>query len=245
MILSKSLREKLDQAYAAIRWRGLHRVALIAAQDVLRPLVEWQVFKILENDVASDAAQTDPFSAKFAVKIFWLDDHPEIVEAELAPILRLEPTDVRGRLREGDAVAVSYAGDQVIGCAWASFRRKVPLPMDTVWRIQPGQAVLYNSFVLPEWRGKRVHRSLDVALNAFMLRHGIHTTIGSMSTLNPQTLSLAKRNGKRFVMTLFLLRIPALDWTWRYATGRPWHMHFGTATPATPMSVSEPSATLK
>jgi hypothetical protein len=227
--ISVQLREKLGQMYSALRWRGPRRVAIMAVQRVLRPLVEWQVFKVLENDVAKEAQRGGADGGAFPVKIFRLEDGPEQVAAELAPILRLEPVDVGGRLLEGDVVGVGYSGNQAVGCCWAAFRRKVPLPMDTVWHINPGEAVLYHSFVLPEWRGKRVHRSLDVAFNAFMLEHGIRCTLASMSTLNPQTLSLAKRHDKPFVLTLYLVRITWLRWTWRYATGRPFHKHFEAA----------------
>ncbi len=220
------IQESIDKARQTIRWCGPWRACALIARVALRPLVDWQIYYVAENDVESEARRAVPAEANFPVRIFTLEHGVDRVASELAPILACEPADVAKRLHDGDAVAIAYHGEVVIGCCWAAFRRKVGMPMKTAWRIGPGEAVLYRSFVLPKWRGQRVHRSLDVALNTYMLEHGIRRTLASMSALNPQTLSLAKRNGKAFVMTLVLVQVPLLGWTWRYATGRPLHTHF-------------------
>jgi hypothetical protein len=240
-----SLQVSIQRAIETIRWRGPWRTASLIARDTLRPILDWQVFKIAETDVESEARRAEGATGAFPVQMFRREDGAERVTRELAPILAFEPTDVAARLRDGDQVAVAYDGQKAIGCTWAALRRPVSMPMNTVWSIQPGEAVLYHSFVLPEWRGKRVHRSLDLALNVAMRERGIRRTLGSMSVLNPQTLSLAKRNGKQFVMTLYLVRVPLLDWTGRFATGRPLHMHFEPVTTGAALPAVEPAGTVK
>jgi GNAT superfamily N-acetyltransferase len=217
---------EIDCVREIIRWRGPWRAAALVAREALRLVVAWQIYHVVEHNLELDVEESVAAEAGFPVKIFKLEHGVDRVVAELAPLLAHEPTEVAERLREGDAAMIAYHDNEVIGCCWAAFRRNVPLPLNTVWHIGPGEAVLYNSFVLPKWRGKRVHQSLDMAACADMREHGIRRVLGSMSALNPQTLSLAKRSGKQFVMKLFLVHVPLLGWTWRYATGRPLHAHF-------------------
>jgi GNAT superfamily N-acetyltransferase len=229
----------IDRAYEILRWRGVWCSFAIFIRRILRPVFDLQVFHIVETDIEAAVRCGEPVPV-FPVRIFTWADGVDFVTSEQAPILALERADVAERLREGDEVAVAYCGKQVIGCAWAAFHRRLPIPHQTVWNIKAGEAVLYRSFVLPEWRGKRVHRSLDHALNINLHKRGIERGLGSMSVLNPQTLSLARRNGRKFVMKLWVLHVPALNWTWRHAQGRPWHAHFDAARTLEPVLTTKP-----
>jgi hypothetical protein len=46
-------------------------------------------------------------------------------------------------------------------------------------------------------------------------------------------------------MKLFLVHVPLLGWTWRYATGRPLHAHFEAVLAPELVPAAQPVATSK
>ena len=79
------------------------RLATLLARDAMRPVINWQVFHVVEVNIT---ARPHAPEGNFQVRILSALDGIEQVKAEVAPLLREEPTDVAMRLVEGDAVAV-------------------------------------------------------------------------------------------------------------------------------------------
>jgi hypothetical protein len=80
--------------------------------------------------------------------------------------------------------------------------------------------------VLPKWRGHGIFSVLNVALNTYAREHGVLRSVGSISVLNTQSLSSAKRLGKKKIMTVILLRVRGVGWTFQTAIGPPLHTRF-------------------
>jgi hypothetical protein len=208
----QSLREML-------LWRGPFRCAALALREVMRPIVDWYVLRIIEGSVA-EACMKPPTGPQYPVKFFTLADGMDAIAAEVEPIRKLRPID-ESRLKQGDTLAIAYAGDAPVGCVWMAFQSGLGIAAETAWLIGPGEAVAYDSFVVPAWRGKRVHGCLDQVIHRYFQQRGIVRLLGSMSVLNPQTLSLAKRTDKRTTMTLILVTIRGVNWNFRFALGQP------------------------
>jgi hypothetical protein len=67
---------------------------------------------------------------------------------------------------------------------------------------------------------------LNVALNTYAREHGVLRSVGSISLLNSQSLSLAKRLGKKKIMTVILVHIRGIGRTFRNAIGAPLRTRF-------------------
>ncbi len=96
------------------------------------------------------------------------------------------------------------------------------------WILHANEGTQYGSFVLPKWRGQGIFSLLNVALNTYAREHGVVRSVGSISVLNSQSLSMAKRLGKKKLMTVVLVRVRGLGWTFQKAIGAPLHRRFTT-----------------
>jgi hypothetical protein len=65
-----------------------------------------------------------------------------------------------------------------------------------------------------------------VALNTYAREHGVRRSVGSISVLNSQSLSMAKRLRKKKIMTVLVVRVHGLGWTFRKSFGAPLHSRF-------------------
>lgn len=182
----------------------------------MRPFLDWYVFHI--HETAIDPARLDGEDGPIEVKVLNLASGIEQVLKDLNPILLNQPVDVTSRLNAGDSVAVAYHEGKAVGCSWFT-RRDLPFVGGLHFAVRPDEAVCFGSFVLPEWRGKRIHPLLERHINSYLYARGIVRTCGSMSALNPQTLSLAKRTGKRKVMSVYFFHLKGPDWHFHFSTG--------------------------
>jgi hypothetical protein len=226
---------KLVKQFAEmLRWRGPVRCVGLMARYLMRPLVDWYLFDIRETPIDPAKLRRPDHNTPVAVEIYSLDSGIERVQADLQPIQQLQSVDVGARLRAGDSVAIAYHDGQAVGCSWFT-TRDLPLMWGLNWAVRPDEAVCFGSFVVPEWRGRRVHAILEGGINAHLYDQGIVQTCGSMSLLNPQTLSLAKQTQKRKRMTLLLVRVKGLNW----------HLHFPFGEPLEPRFQMQPRDKLR
>jgi GNAT superfamily N-acetyltransferase len=100
------------------------------------------------------------------------------------------------------------------------------LAFGTTWILQPNEGTQYGSFVLPAWRGHGIFSLLNVTLNRYARDLGIVRSIGSISVLNTQSLSMARKLGKKKIMTVILVRFRGTGWIVRKAIGAPLQSRF-------------------
>jgi GNAT superfamily N-acetyltransferase len=214
-----------SRAFEILRWRGPLRFLLLSLRELLKPLVYWHVYYIIQNDM-QPAVPTPAVKGKFETWVYSGERDLAKASAALAGVGELTPAEIALRLKRHDAVAVAFAGEQAIGYLWMTFCSGLELVFDTVWIVHPNEAVLYDTFVLPEWRGRGIHACMDVALNNWAYPRGIVRAFASISAVNNQSLGVLKLAGKARIMTLVLVRVRGLDRTWIKATGSPFHLYF-------------------
>lgn len=203
-----------------LRWRGLFRFMLLAGREIFRPFMYWYIYNIVQADLQQPLPE--PYAkGHFEVRIYGGEKDLERVKSELCPMGELTPGDIKSRFNTGELVAVAYAESRPVGYSWMNLSGRWVLPFETTLIVHPNEAVLYDAFVHPQWRGRGINSCLDVALSKCARERGIVRTLGSMAVWNSQALSLAKRLGKTKIMTLVLVRVRGVNWTWRRAFGAP------------------------
>ena len=213
------------RAMEILRWRGPGHFSLLVLREVLRPLIYWYAWNIYLTDLQEPLAQ--PYAkGKFNVRIFAGDSDCEIAREQLASLGEPLPTNFAQRINRGDALAVIYSGPEPVALGWMTFSSGMELAYGTTWILHPGEGTQYGSFVLPKWRGQGIFSLLNVALNTYAREHGILRSVGSISVLNSQSLSMAKRLGKKKIMTVMLAPVRGIGWTFRKAIGAPLHTRF-------------------
>jgi GNAT superfamily N-acetyltransferase len=207
-----------ESVWNSIRWRGLLYSFLLATREILRPLLYWYAWHIFSTDLQK--AIPEPY-AKKEVDIAVLCGPPAIETAipQLVPLGQLTSEQIRSRMQDGGAVAIARVGNEVAGYMWLSFMNGGMLVYDFSWTLAPDEALRYGSFVNPKWRGLGIHSALNNALNHYARGRGIHRTLGSIGAFNRQSLNLAKHARKRKAMTVFVLHVNGLNWTYARAFG--------------------------
>jgi hypothetical protein len=215
------------RALEILRWRGPAYFFLLALREVLRPVMYWYAWNIYLTDLQQPL--TPPYAkTKFDVHIFSGDKDREVAREQLASLGEPLPANLDTRLNRGDALAIVYSAEEPVASGWMTFTSGMEMAYGLKWILQANEGTQYGSFVLPKWRGHGIFSVLNVALNTYAREHGVLRSIGSISVLNSQSLSMAKRLGKKKLMTVILIRVRGLGWTFQRALGAPLHTRFVT-----------------
>jgi GNAT superfamily N-acetyltransferase len=188
----------------------------------------WHVWYIFDRDLRQELPEPEA-KEKFESRIYSGKSALEnacLMNSSLAEYI---PVDSCSRLDRGDALAVAYAGTEPVGISWMTRSSGLELAFGVGWKIQPGEAVQYDAFVHPRWRGHAIQSVLNVAMYRYARDRGIHRALASVSVFNPQSLALAKRRKKSKSMTVFLLRVRGINWVIAKAGGAPFDSRFSKA----------------
>jgi L-amino acid N-acyltransferase YncA len=210
-----------------LRWRGPFILFLLVVRDLLRPVVYWHVFYVFERDVARQPLP-EPYSKdQIEVEVCTWEKDVETAKTEVAAMGELRPQEIDTRLKRGDAVAIACAAGEPAGYGWLSFSSGVvELAFGITWIVRAHEAVRYGNFTLPNWRGRGIQSSVNAAVNAYARELGIERTLASISTLNTQSMSLAKHYSSARTMKVTLVHIHGLNWTIHRASGAPFESRF-------------------
>jgi len=197
---------------------------LLALREVLRPVMYWYAWNIYLTDLEQPLSA--PYAkGKFDVRIFSGDQDRETARNQLVSLGTL-PDNFDLRINRGDALATIFCGAEPVAFGWMTFTSGMEMAYGLKWILQANEGTQYGSFVLPKWRGQGIFSLLNVALNTYAREHGVVRSVGSISALNSQSLSMAKRLGKKKLMTVVLVRVRGLGWTFAKAIGAPLHTRF-------------------
>jgi GNAT superfamily N-acetyltransferase len=211
----------------ALRWRGPYVFFLLGLREIFRPLVYWHHYCIFEIDFTRQTVPEPYADEEIDVKIYAGTGDLERAKAEIVSMGQLEPADVNSRFNRGDKAAIAYVGHEPTGYAWLSFTSGVvELAFGVTWIVGAGEAIRYDSFVLPKWRGRRIFSCLHSALVACARDLGIFRTFASISTVNTQSMSLTKHYQDKAAMKVTLVHVRGLNWTFQKAVGAPFESRF-------------------
>jgi GNAT superfamily N-acetyltransferase len=211
----------------ALRWRGPFVFFQVGLREIFRPLVYWHVFCIFEIDLTRQPVPEPYAGEKIDVKVYASAGGLERAKAEIVSMGQLEPEDVNSRFNRGDKAAIAYVGHEPTGYAWLSFTSGVvELAFGATWIVGPGEAIRYDYFVLPKWRGRRIFSCLNSAIIACARDLGIVRTFTSISTVNTQSMSLAKHYQRTAAMKVTLVHVRGLNWNFQKAVGAPFQSRF-------------------
>lgn len=218
---------KWRRALEILRWRGPGHFFLLALREVLRPVMYWYAWNIYLTDLQQPL--TAPYAkGKFDVRIFSGDQDRETARTQLVLLGEPLPANFDARINRGDALAIVQCGAELVASGWMTFTSGMEMAYGLTWILQPNEGTQYGAFVLPKWRGHGIFSFLNVALNTYAREHGVLRSVGSISVLNSQSLSMAKRLAKKKIMTVILVRVRGLGWTFKKAMGAPLHARFAS-----------------
>jgi GNAT superfamily N-acetyltransferase len=213
------------RALEILRWRGPGHFVLLALRELLRPVIYWYAWNIYLTDLQQPRPEAYG-KGKFDVRIFCGNNDRELAREQLASLGEPLPDNFDTRINRGDALAIVYCGHERVAFGWMTFSSGMELAYGTTWILHANEGTQYGSFVLPKWRGHGIFSVLNVALNSYAREHGVLRSVGSISVLNSQSLSMAKRLCKKKIMTVILVRVRGMGWTFRKAIGAPLHSRF-------------------
>ena len=208
-----------------LRWRGAWIVFVISLRELLKPLLYWHVWHIYETDLSREIPQ--PYARTTPdVAIYTFRDDLSSIKPGILSMRELSAPELDTRFDRGDAVALASISGQPVGYVWLGFSSGIELDFDTYWILRAGEALRYGSFVAPPFRGRGLHSFLNYAINAYALERGLTRTLGSVSVLNRQSLSLPRHYNRAIAMTVFLVRLRLFSLTLRKSFRAPLSTRF-------------------
>lgn len=224
----------------SLRWRGPLTVCLLSLREFFRPLFYWYVWHIYETDLVREFPQ--PYSRSILdVVIYTSQDDLSSIKPRLVAMGELSALEIESRFRRGDAIAFASSSGEPVGYMWLALSSGIELEFETYWIIRADEALRYGAFVVPSFRGRGIYSVLNSALNRYALERGITSTIGSISVLNPQSLSLPKHYKRSISMTVFVARTRPFSLTFRKSFRAPLHSRFSWPR-RSPAAVEQPLA---
>src|ERR1700693_1913185 len=101
-------------AREALRWRGLLFSSLLAAREVLRPIMYWHAWHIFHTDLRRPLME--PYAkGRVVVKFSAAKENLEGVPPQISAMGNLPLENVHSRFDRGDAAAVAYVGREPAG----------------------------------------------------------------------------------------------------------------------------------
>lgn len=219
-----SLRRRIGET---LRWRGFVVLFLLGVRNILRPIVYWHVYRIFATDIAAQVPE--PYAKeKIETKIHTCDcGYLDQALTQVAGLGEISREEAHKRLLRGDVLAMAYASAEPAGYGWISFASGVvELDFGVTWIVRPREAVRYGNFVHPNWRGRGIQSSINTAVNEYALQHGVSVTLGSISAMNAQSLSLAKHYNRPTAMKVTLIHVRPFNWRICRASGAPFESRF-------------------
>jgi hypothetical protein len=211
-----------------VRWRGLFFSSLLAVRGILRPFMYWHAWHIFQTDLRRPLEQ--PY-AKEQVEVKVFAGKQNLAEATaVISLMGIAPDEIGLRFGRGDAAAVAYVQREAAGYMWITFAEGMELAFGVSWLLRPHEALRYGAFVLPRWRGLGILSSMNHALNEYALRRGSTHTLGGISALNPQSLNLAKHARNPKIMSIILIHIRGVNWTFTKTTGASLESRFSRSS---------------
>ena len=234
-----SVLRQLRRVWGLGPWGHPLIVLLRVVRKSSSPFLYWDVIDIFETDLRLPLPESYA-KEKFEIRIYQGDAGQAKATEDLRSLNRL-PNEISRRFSRGDAVAIAYAVDKVVGCMWLTFSSGRELALGTRWIVNPAEALRYSSFVHPGLRGRALHSLLNDALNRYARERGILRTLGDIGVLNSQSRSLARHFRKRPVMSLIVFRVRGVNWTYRTAIGAPLQSRFVISPCGQPRSERHPT----
>ena len=211
-----------------MRWRGAASSSLRAVREVLRPFMYSHAWHIFQTDL--DRPLMEPY-AKHQVEVKIFSEEQEFQEAIASiSVMDIPPQEVTLRFARGDVAAVAFVEQEPAGHMWITFADGMELAFGVRWILRPDECLRYGSFVVPRFRGLGIHSSMNRALNEYARQRGLTRTFASIGALNPQSLNLAKHARNPKIMTVVLVHIHGVNWTFAKATGAPLSSHFSRSS---------------
>ena len=210
-----------------MRWRGPFIFCLLILREMLRPLVYWHAYYIFETDLTRQPVP-EPFAdEQIDVQVYTHAMAPQKAKAEIISMGQLDSAEIDSRFNRGDMVVIAYTGGEPTGYEWlCSTSGALELAFGVYWLVCPGEAVRYDKFVLPKWRGRRISTWLHSATVVCARDHGVMRTFSSISRVNKQSLSIAKLYRRTAVIKLTLVRLCGLKKPFRKTVGAPFESRF-------------------
>jgi GNAT superfamily N-acetyltransferase len=208
-----------------LQWRGVAVASLLVLREIFRPVMYWYVWQIFERDLREPLPKAYA-QGELRVTVYTAAEPTDKPAEEIYAMKVLPLAEIYQRFARGDAAAIVYDGEKAAGYMWLTFASGKEIAFDTAWVLGADECLKCDSFVLRPWRGKGIHSLLNAAMNQFAKDRGMERVFGSISALNTQSMSLTKKSGSGKVMTLVLLRIRWVRWTWRKAYGAPLESRF-------------------
>jgi len=189
--------------------------------------VYWHVYHIFEIDLATQPTPESYANVQVDVRIYPSAEGVERAKTEISSMGQLTTAEVDSRFSRGDKAAIAYVSGEPAGYAWLSFTSGVvELAFGVHWIVGPREAIRYDNFVLPKWRGRRINSCLHSAMVACARDRGIVRSFASISMFNRQSMSLEKHYRKATDMKVILVHVRGLNWTYRKAVGATFESRF-------------------
>jgi GNAT superfamily N-acetyltransferase len=116
--------------------------------------------------------------------------------------------ELEKRMLRGDLVSIGFVGAEAVAYTWMTFSDVDVHELGLRLRLQPGEAVQYDTFVAPKWRGRGFQFALNVPVLNYAREHGYRKTLAWVHVLNTRSFKNQVRSGKRVIQKVISLKPP-------------------------------------
>ncbi len=122
----------------------------------------------------------------------------QLLEAIADPALLLSHEFVKSAINRGDLVFGAFDGPVLVSYVWRTFNHAPH--KDNIWvRVNYPYCYAYNSFTLPNFRGRRISPAVHVFSDTEMFKRGYTHRAGFIALANYASLAMGKHIGSKII----------------------------------------------
>jgi len=173
----------------------------LTLQKLTHPL--FNVYHIFEADLLLESARSQsakPLPAGITIQLFY-GQRGEHLAAKFSHA-GVSPEVVEQRIERGDVASVAFAGGDVAGYSWVTFKEAWIAELRGTLALRSDEAVQFNTRVMPPWRGKGLQYALTMPLIQYLTQHDYRRMLGWVYALNARSARNSAWPGKRVIATV-------------------------------------------
>ena len=188
-------------------WSKLRFRIETSLRSVTRKYVNSYAF--FEADLTMTDAQM-PVGTVLQPRLFKGVSQTDLVCCLLSPLGK-NREELEHRMKRGDLVSIGFVDDEPVAFTWMTFKEGDVSELGLKFRLHAEEAVQYDTFVAPRWRGHGFQYPLNVPILNYARENGYTKTLAWVHVLNTRSFKNQVRSGKRVVQKVISMRVPWLN----------------------------------
>jgi ribosomal protein S18 acetylase RimI-like enzyme len=192
-----------NTARLALRRAGPEGLLNVVLRRGLRPLGAWQALAFFEREIADDIPEAQP-GIPLEARVAAGDD-----VRSCRPVMEsagVQWERIEARLAQGDVCGLGFSEGRLVHASWVTTRAASIPELRAMLVPRPDEAYVYDSFTLPDVRGRAVQPAVSAEILRWARARGLRRLLFYVRGSSPSALRIVRKMGARRTVVIRCFR---------------------------------------